>query len=180
MDFMSQVNKYNRYIYENFKPFLGESILDVGCGNGPLAGFFASSEYVGADIDDESLARARRLHPEHLFCKMDDIPKNQRFACIVGLAVIEHVPAPEKFLAALKDRLSTDGTIVLTTPHPAFGRFYHWGSRIGLFSRVAADEHKNEYDRATIKRMAEKVGLAITHYQRFLFEANQLIVLKAT
>ncbi len=159
-------------------PFLHSPILDIGCGTGHLANFFLADQYVGIDIDQESLAKARELHSSHTFHSTMEALGNRKFKCIVALAVIEHVPEPEKFLTGLDQYLLPEGTFVLTTPHPAYEHLYHWGSQIGLFSRHAEEEHQDEYDLAALRRITRNAQLKIFHYQKFLLGANQLVILK--
>jgi hypothetical protein len=48
---------------------------------------------------------------------------------------------------------------------------------LGLFSRAAADEHEEMFDRRTLMHLAEQCGLRIERYARFLCGANQLALL---
>ncbi len=56
------------------KPFNGASILDVGCGTGDLSAFLREkgiSDYVGIDIYEPSLERARERYPQETFINGD-------------------------------------------------------------------------------------------------------------
>jgi len=161
-------------------PYLTPPILDVGCGNGFICRHFNPVEYKGVDIDEATLAQARMLHPRHGFCRLDELRPDEAFNTIVLLAVIEHVNDPAGFLRRLATHLIVDGRIVLTTPHSSYDGFYEIGSRWGLFSRQAAQEHTNTYNYAAIATLCHQAGLVLECYQRFLFGANQLFVLKQT
>jgi len=65
--------------------------------------------------------------------------------------------------------------IVCTTPHPAMD-WVHWtGSRIGLFSRSANEEHEDLFNRERLVETGRLAGLRETSYRRFLAGANQVI-----
>jgi len=156
-------------------PFLKGRILDVGCGSGALARYVETKRYVGVDIDEESLAIARAQHPDHAF--LPHLPVREKFETISALAVIEHVPRPEALLTELKSMLQPgpDARIVCTTPHPSMD-WIHWiGSRIGLFSRSANDEHHELLDRRRLAAAGEAAGLKVMDYRRFLWGANQVV-----
>jgi SAM-dependent methyltransferase len=56
------------------KPFNEASILDVGCGTGDLSAFLREkgiSDYVGIDIYEPSLERARERYPQETFINGD-------------------------------------------------------------------------------------------------------------
>jgi SAM-dependent methyltransferase len=56
----------------------GAVVLDVGCGPGMHANFFASRgyTYLGCDLSSEMIRQARRQHPDATFCHADvlDLP----------------------------------------------------------------------------------------------------------
>jgi SAM-dependent methyltransferase len=157
------------------KPYLRGRILDVGCGSGALARHVAASSYMGVDVDEGSLAIARRDFPNYLF-RRDMPPEEEKFDTIIALAVIEHVPDPADFLRRLSLHLrpSNDALIVCTTPHPAMDWIHGLGSKLGIFSRSANEEHEDLLDRNRLDSVGREVGLAIKTYKRFLFGANQI------
>jgi 2-polyprenyl-3-methyl-5-hydroxy-6-metoxy-1,4-benzoquinol methylase len=143
-----------------------------------------AGRYLGVDSDPESIDIARDNHPSHRFVliekeDMAPIGKIRRnFDTIVLLAVIEHIKDPVGFLRELSDYLNDAGKIVLTTPHPA-GRFlYEAGALIGLFSVDAAEEHETMLGKRDLSTLAEKSGLKIALYRRFLFFHNQLVIIE--
>jgi len=161
-------------------PYIQAPLLDIGCGDGPLAQFFKPEEYTGIDIDTESLSQARLKNPQHRFCSLENIPEKSSFSSIVLLASIEHIPQPKLFLQKIKGYLKNDGKIIITTPSPIFKNLYEAGSYLKIFSRQAAEEHENYYDLSAIKELSISVGLIIKKYQKFLFGANQLFILENT
>ena len=161
-------------------PYIKTPLLDVGCSNGPLADFFKPDEYTGIDIDNESLLKAQQIHPQHRFCRLENLKKEDTFACIVLLAVIEHIVDPQSFLQNIKKHLLPSGRIILTTPSPYFKEIYSWGSHMGIFSREAEEEHQDYYNFLAIRKISDQVGLIIREYKKFLLGANQLFILENT
>jgi SAM-dependent methyltransferase len=159
------------------RPWLKGTVLDVGCGSGALAAFVEKDKYTGFDQDHQSIEVARRNFPVHRFCT--SLPDNSQYDTVVALALLEHLSDPQKELEKWAGKLAPGGNIVLTTPHKAFRIAHDLGAKIGLFSRGAADEHEEMFDRRGLHKLARQSGLGVVHYERFLAWANQLLVLNA-
>ena len=164
------------------RPFFGRGrLLDIGCGTGTLARHVDSTRYLGVDQDEESIAIAKSLFPAHRFLTLADFTQSQsenQFERIVGLAVIEHIENPQKWLGSLRSFLKPGGQVVLTTPHPSVRQIHELGGHIGLFSREGAKEHQELINRDRMIQLAETSGFRIRHFRRFLFGCNQLFVLE--
>ena len=105
------------------------SVLDVGCGTGdslthPLAQKFPGTKFVGIDMDARSVAFAREhsLLPNLQFLSNSEIDQDHQFDLVIASEVIEHVEAPDDFLAWLQERLRIEGTIFVSLPN-GFGPF---------------------------------------------------------
>jgi len=162
--------------FKKIGPYLQGRILDYGCGTGALAGFCKPETYVGMDVSDAVVDIARRNHPG--YCFVSDVSETERFDTIVSLAVLEHVEDPASLLKKFKEMLNPTGHIVLTAPHPKFWGVHRAGSKIGLFSRYAGEDHKQKIDDHHMQTLAKDTGLVVVEYGRFLLGANQLFILK--
>ena len=164
------------------RPFLGQGrVLDIGCGTGTLANHVDSTRYLGVDQDEESIAIAKNLFPAHRFLTIAEFAQSQnekQFERIIGLAVIEHVEDPQKWLAWLRTFLKPGGQVVLTTPHPSVRWLHEFGARIGLFSGEGAREHRELINRRQMIQLAQTSGFRIRHFRRFLCGCNQLFILE--
>lgn len=161
------------------KPYLKGRVLDVGCGSGSLAKLIDPMFYVGIEIDDISLTRAKKRFPHYFF--RDTLPLiTEKFDTVVLLAVIEHVSDPSAFLKLLAQYLnnSSSAHIVLTTPHPSIAWFHEAGASVGLFSKHANEEHEELLDKKKLNEIGQSAGLTLVDYRRFLVNANQLAVFK--
>ena len=158
------------------RPYLRGRVLDVGCGSGSMADLLPPERYVGVEPDAETLALARKRHPQHRF--LASLPDDDEFDTVASLAVIEHVVNSEGFLNDLAGRLKrvSAAQIVCTTPHPVADWIHTAGAHVGLFSRHACEEHEELLDRRKLQDIAERIGLRLAEYRRFLMGANQLAV----
>jgi len=93
----------------------GDSLLDVGCGNGRLIENLGNKNisYLGVDNSEELIKLAKINYPEQNF-KVLDILKletlTQKFDLVISVAVLHHLPSQELRFEALKNLKS------VTTP----------------------------------------------------------------
>jgi SAM-dependent methyltransferase len=72
-------------------------VLDVGCGPGTNAGRFAGVDYVGVDINEAYLARARAKYPGRFVCadlQTADLSALGTFDTILVNSFLHHLPDP--------------------------------------------------------------------------------------
>lgn len=158
-------------------PYIQGKVLDYGCGVGALSEMCKRYSYLGVDIDKESIYVARKTYP--LFRFATDIIAIEKFDTIIALAVIEHASEPVDLLKKFKLMLKPEGRIVLTTPHPSVEWIHTIGSKIGLFSAHASNEHQQLIDYGYMEELSIKAGFVIEEYKRFMLGANQLFVLRS-
>lgn len=95
-------------------PRLSGHLLDVGCGTMPYRGLFKVEKYVGLDLDNES-ARLRG-HADLLYDGTTLPVADGQFDAILCNQVLEHVFAPDNFVAELFRALRPGGHLLLTVP----------------------------------------------------------------
>lgn len=90
-------------------------VLDLGCGVGHSFAALAPRETVGVDRDAAVLAGQER---ETVAADMRRLPFPEgRFASVVSVQSLEHVPDPERVLAEVVRVLQPGGTAVFVTPN---------------------------------------------------------------
>lgn len=143
----------------------GESILDIGCGAGlsmmEAKAFGARVFGVEADPNVRRLANALGLDI-HIGSLMDVPFPGEKFDLVVLNQVIEHVPAPDRLLLQLHQRLRPGGRIVLVFPNirsvwcRLFGiRWINWH----------IPYHLHHFSRSRFVRMAERCGYRVRRAQ---------------
>jgi 2-polyprenyl-3-methyl-5-hydroxy-6-metoxy-1,4-benzoquinol methylase len=157
------------------RPYLRGRVLDFGCNDGPLAEMCQPEAYLGVDTNERALDLARTTHLGFRFAA--SVPDQEHFDTVAAFAFIEHVPDPGAWLARFASLLKPGGRIVLTTPHPSLEWAHTVGAKIRLFNHDAHEEHEELLDRKRLKELAAGAGLRVEAYKRFLFGANQLVVL---
>ena len=101
----------------------GRRVLDAGCGEGYGTALLAetAASVVGVDrVEATSVAAARHARPNLTFRTLDlgalDALGTQ-FDLVLSFQVIEHLPDPTGFLAALARRTAPGGTLLVSTPN---------------------------------------------------------------
>jgi SAM-dependent methyltransferase len=159
------------------KTYLKGKVLDYGCGSGALATLIDSDKYLGVEIDEISLQKAKLTYPKYSFAsKLPD--SSYKFDTIVSLAVIEHVGDPVEYLRTLSKYLydAHSSRIVITTPHLSAKWIHDFGASIGIFSKHANEEHEELLDRLKLESVGKKAGLKMCFYKRFFFGVNQIAI----
>lgn len=116
----------------------GKKVLDLGCGDGALAGLLvkAGGEVVGVDPNQVALGLARQQFSRHglraeFYTETSNLPSSY-FDAAVCTEVIEHVVDPRNVLEELRRMLKPGGIAVVSTP-------------IRLTEKPLDQEHVREY-----------------------------------
>jgi 2-polyprenyl-3-methyl-5-hydroxy-6-metoxy-1,4-benzoquinol methylase len=121
-----------------------ESVIDFGCGLGPMLPFlFAHSRHlVGVDIDVEvsAFAAARMGVDVNIENSIANMPKSS-VDLIVALDVLEHVPDLASVIAQFREVLRPGGSVVVSGPTE--GRFYRIARTV---ARTRGDGHVRTID----------------------------------
>jgi SAM-dependent methyltransferase len=119
----SAISWHHAQFIHNGKVF-GDSLLDVGCGNGAFLNEAQKLGYkvVGIDFDKENIRIARELFGLNEVFSMtledliDSYP-DRRFDVITFFEVLEHMDNPNNFINLIKRGLKEGGYIALSMPN---------------------------------------------------------------
>jgi len=123
----------------------GVRVIDVGCGNGYLANWFADKgcSVVGVDAAASGIAQARKAYPrvrfeqmladEHLLSKLQE----PAFDLAVSTEVVEHLYAPRDWAKGILQCLRPGGRLVCTTP------YHGWLKNMAIAMTNKYDSHHN-------------------------------------
>jgi SAM-dependent methyltransferase len=98
----------------------GARVLDVGCGVGQVVARLteAGFEAYGVDVSEPSIARARQFSGRCQLYDGRNLPfRDQHFASVGALNVLEHVDEPEAFLRELVRVAALGGKVVVSSPN---------------------------------------------------------------
>jgi SAM-dependent methyltransferase len=95
----------------------GSSVLDVGCADGALASMFESANYLAGV--EPNLAAAEKARARGVDILAEDIYRyhaEPRFDVVIGLALLEHLPEPDRALKAMASSLAPGGLLLVELP----------------------------------------------------------------
>lgn len=161
---------YLAWQLEQFRPWLGQRILEVGCGVGGIVSLLGRRECIfGIDVDPEVLAHARERFRDRLECRfaVADLGRltaeelaeleRQRFDTVLCINVLEHVRDDIGALQTLERLLVPGGTLALLVPaHLAL---------YGPYDRV--DGHWRRYDKAYLRTLLSHTSLRLVRLHYF-------------
>lgn len=160
-------------------------VLDLGCGNAKLYSIYAKkiNKYVGVDFNKEVIKVNKKQYPKANFyytnLNRDSLRLSKKFDVILMVALVEHIFDQNNLFRQALRHLKRGGKIIITTP-TLFGNdiIHANGSKLGLFSKEASDEHIFIYNKNRFKMLARMFHLKITCYKKFELGLNQLVILK--
>jgi 2-polyprenyl-3-methyl-5-hydroxy-6-metoxy-1,4-benzoquinol methylase len=138
-----KTNLYRKYLrlagrissyqeYSLTRPFLKGKILDIGCGLGGIAAFVRPEDYIGIDIVERYLAKARSTYPHHKFLFLDcmdnekvfTILGEKKFDTILFLTLLEFVPEPKLIVNNCRGLLTDNGKVIITVASSLIGKLH--------------------------------------------------------
>jgi 2-polyprenyl-3-methyl-5-hydroxy-6-metoxy-1,4-benzoquinol methylase len=111
---------------ERLLPEEAQTVLDVGCGNGYVAGRLAAMGYtvIGTDASEDGIAIAREAYPNVRFkvhSAYDDLRTVvEDVDVVVSSEVIEHLFRPKLLLDNIFEVSRPGGSLILTTPYHGY------------------------------------------------------------
>ncbi|QOY87238.1 glycosyltransferase [Paludibaculum fermentans] len=162
LDTLSGAMRFNRWMADTIRPYVGQRVLEIGAGIGNLSRCLAPRRelYLASDIDEEHLARLRsRLSHRPNFravtCNLSHPPDfdelENQVDTIVCLNVLEHVEADRTGLQNMYRALTPGGRAIVLVPEGM--------SVYGELDRVLG--HCRRYSEAELREKVLTAGFEI-------------------
>lgn len=147
-------------------------IVDLGCGNGAIAGRLAAlgHDVVGIEPSPEGVRIAREAHPAARFeigsVYDADLPARLGAPAdvVLSLEVIEHLSAPRRLLEAAHAIVRPGGTLIVSTPYHGYVKNLAISLAGGWdrhFHVARENGHLKFFSRRTLSAMVRDVGFDI-------------------
>ena len=162
LDALSQTPRFNRWMADTIRPWVGARVLEIGAGMGNLSRHLASRRqlYIATDIDAEHLARLRvrfQLRPNvklmrcDLGVPADFVPLAAQADTVICLNVLEHIEDDATGLANIATALSPGGVAIVLVPQDQ--------SIYGTLDEEL--HHFRRYSEPELRARLEAAGLAV-------------------
>src|SRR5213592_119570 len=122
---MAAAPRYNRWMFDRLRPWVGRRVLEVGAGIGTMSAFLVDRERVVlTDTEPYYLGRLRERFADrpHVFVAELRLPAvspglvAERLDSVVCLNVLEHIEDDGAALSAMHHLLEPGGRLVLLVP----------------------------------------------------------------
>ena len=170
LDLLKDTYNYNHWIYSLIRPYLGDTVLEVGAGIGNLTRFLLYCRSVVCMEPDPACVNSLQALAEiHLNLKVvqagvETFSMDEAISCpfdtVVCINVLEHIEDDEAAVRKMMQVLRKGGCLLLYVP--ATGWVYG--------SMDAHLGHKRRYSKANLRELAKKLDLGIKaiHYVNFI------------
>ncbi len=158
---MSRAQRYNRWMFQQLAPHIGQRVLEIGSGIGSLTRHLLGRELViASDVNPQYVRILADTFDRHTRVRAVPLDLGEfdpaalaadRLDTVVCLNVLEHVEDDRAALARLHAALAPGGRLVLLVP--AHQRLY------GGIDR--AIHHYRRYDRAELIERLRRAGFAV-------------------
>jgi len=164
---LSRMERFNRWLWSKIEPWIGQEVLEIGCGLGNFTPFFSGCKrVVGIDPSEEHLREFRQRHPQLGAVELHPLDAGdprlvelgaERFDTVVCLNVLEHVEHHEQALRSFHRLLRPGGHLALLVPaFPA------------LFGTLDLNgPHYRRYTRRGLRELLERHSFELVRMQYF-------------
>jgi len=158
---LSRAPRFNAWMADTIRPYLGSSILEIGSGVGNLTTRLLPRErYVASDVNPLYLQTLGTLQEDRpylrsSYCDVTDVatfPKESGpYDTVICLNVIEHVADDRASLSNIGSVLAEGGRAIVLVPQG------QWN--FGTLDEVLG--HQRRYDEASLRKLAADCGLEV-------------------
>jgi len=162
--------RYLKWQLEQFEPYLGKRVLEIGCGIGGIIDQLGPRDLIcGLDVDPEVLAYASARFADRSDCRFQlldltagsDVEieelRRLRFDTVVCINALEHIADDRAALQQIHALLEPGGIVALLVPaHPAL---------FGNYDRL--DGHVRRYSARHLRPVVEAAGFEVLRLRHF-------------
>lgn len=152
---LDQAGAYVRWVFDEIRPFVGQRVLEVGCGTGTYTAMLGAlgARVTAMDIEEEFVraARAGVAAFPNVEVRVGDVTQQaweSEFDTVVMFDVLEHLGDDAAMLRDLAKALQPGGRLILKVP--AFAWLH------GTLDTAVG--HHRRYDDASIGELLRSVG----------------------
>lgn len=203
-EYASEFSNSRQFFWDELK-FLkeyvnsGNSVLDIGCGNGRLSDLFKNEDidYTGVDFSKQLITIAKKERGKNgTFVQATalDLPfKDSSFDKVFSIAVLHHIPSKEKrdrFISEAHRVLKPNGICVLTVWNTFQSRFIKthvehslkkvlgrsnldFGDMIIPFGKQKRQRYIHSFTKTGLRRLFEKSGFSNISVQKVKRKSGQ-------
>jgi len=154
---------FNRWLFNQIRPFVGDEVLEAGCGIGNLTELLLDRKrLVAVDYEDFYVERLSQAygHLRNLTVGRADLlepadlsraSKDGLFDTIICLNVVEHIEDDVRVMRNFRDLLKPGGRAIILVPHDP-SNYTAVDKTLGHFRR---------YTRSELSKKAEQAGLKV-------------------
>ena len=117
-DYLTYMSYSIEYIIQNIQ--VGQSIIDIGCGDGFLLNQLSVDgiKKLGIDLSDKAIRFAKAFNSNTTFRKQTIYEINQQFDLVILNEVMEHISNEEisEFMNHIKKLVKNNGKLLITVP----------------------------------------------------------------
>ncbi|KKQ18182.1 MAG: Methyltransferase type 12 [Berkelbacteria bacterium GW2011_GWA1_36_9] len=158
LELISKANNYNKWVYENMKPYLKSPVLEVGSGIGTITSYIAkNNKVIATDVSKKYVSFLKKRFVKRknfLGAKQLDLTKVYKigkFKTVVCTNVLHHVKDDEAAIGNIHKYLEKEGLVFVQEP-----------AHMLLFGSLdKAQNHFRRYSKETLAKKFRKKDFKI-------------------
>ncbi|MGQ9651267.1 MAG: class I SAM-dependent methyltransferase [Phycisphaerae bacterium] len=167
LEVLSELYNYNHWLFNKVRPFVGETVCEVGCGIGNITQFLLNRRHVaGIEPLAASLRQSMQRFRDHLNTRffngfLQDCPNEavpaEAFDTVLCMNVLEHIEDDVGALHTMRVLCRSRGRVVILVP-----------AHMSIYGELdRAFGHCRRYNRKTLATAFLKAGL-VPIYSRYI------------
>lgn len=185
--FNNQNYKLFRFFYSAVRKLIGEKkikLLDIGCGKGDFLNYI---KQLSPDSDLYGIDLAENNSASFHFIKGDPLKENLslQFNVACANAMIEHVDNPQLLMEKIRNILSPQGVLLLSTINnlSLTYRIARLLNRLGIhtaYKQLYSEHHLQHYTNHSLKYLLKKNGFQVLIQKNYNYPLKAIDIIEVT